>query len=69
MLVSPFQYGETIALQTLKSKGSRYGRLSFGFPLGHEGWKMTLSTSKMNYAVIAPEMKSLDIKGELMIQE
>ena len=65
MLVSPLQYGETIALQTLKSKGSRYGRLSFGFPLGHEGWKMTLSTSRMNYAVIAPEMKSLNIKGKV----
>ncbi len=65
MLVSPFQFGETISLQTLKSKGSRYGRLSFGFPLGNRGWKMSLNGSWMNYSVIAPELKSMDISGKV----
>ena len=65
MLVSPFQFGETISLQTLKSKGSKYGRLSFGFPLGNRGWKMSLNGSRMNYSVIAPELKSMDISGKV----
>ena len=63
MLVSPFQFGETISLQTLKSEGSKYGRVSFGFPLGNRGWKMSLNGSRMNYSVIAPELKSMDISG------
>lgn len=65
MLVSPFQFGETISLQTLKSKGCRYGRFSFGFPLGYRGWKMSLNGSRMNYSVIAPELKSMDISGKV----
>ena len=65
MLVSPFQFGETLALQTLKSKGSRYGRFSFGFPVGARGWKMNLNVSRMNYNVVAPELKSLDISGNV----
>lgn len=65
MLVSPFQFGETLALQTLKSKGSRYGRFSLGFPLGARGWKMNLNISRMNYNVVAPELKSLDISGKV----
>ena len=65
MLVSPFQFGETLALQTLKSKGSRYGRFSLGFPLGARGWKMNLNVSRMNYNVVAPELKSLDISGKV----
>ena len=68
MLVSPFEYGETISLQTLKSKGSRYGRLSLGFPLGYRGWKMSLSGSLMNYSVIAPELKAMDISGKVRDQ-
>jgi len=65
MLVSPFKFGETFALQTLKSKGSRYGRFSFGFPLGARGWKMNLNVSRMNYSVVAPELKALDISGKV----
>ena len=65
ILVSPFQFGETISLQTLKSEGSKYGRLSFGFPLGNRGWKMSLNGSRMNYSVIAPELKSMDISGKV----
>ena len=65
MLISPFEFGETISLQTLKSEGSRYGRVSFGFPLGNRGWKMTLNGSRMNYSVIAPELKSMNISGKV----
>lgn len=65
MLVSPLSFGETLSLQTLKSKGSRYGRVSLGFPLGSGGWKMSLNTSRMNYSVVAPELKALDISGEV----
>ena len=65
MLVSPFQFGETVSLQTLKSEGSKYGRVSFGFPLGNRGWKMSLNGSKMSYSVIAPELISMDISGEV----
>tara|TARA_B100001093_G_scaffold129626_2_gene122236 strand:+ start:118 stop:1812 length:1695 start_codon:yes stop_codon:yes gene_type:complete len=65
MLVSPFRRGETIALQTLRSEGSRYARLSYGFPLGSGGWRMNLNGSRMNYRVVSKDLASLKIAGKV----
>lgn len=64
-LVSPFQFAETIGLQTLKSKGSSYGRLSFGMPLGSRGWNMNLYGSNLSYKVVTGEAAILDIEGDV----
>ena len=68
MLVSPFRKGETIALQTLRSEGSRYARLSYGFPLGSGGWRMNLNGSRMNYRVVSKDLASLKIAGKVKEQ-
>ena len=65
MLVSPFQFSETIALQTLRSRGSRYARMSFGFPVGRGGWRMNLNGSRMNYRVVSEDLIGLQIAGEV----
>jgi hemolysin activation/secretion protein len=64
-LISPFDFGETIGLQTLKSEGSRYGRISLGLPLGSRGWRMSIYGSTLGYNVITDELAALDIEGEV----
>lgn len=64
-LVSPFQLAETIGLQTLKSEGSSYGRLSLGIPLGSKGWRLNLYGSSLAYKVVTDELAALDIQGDV----
>ena len=64
-LVSPFQLAETIGLQTLKSEGSNYGRLSLGMPFGARGWRVNLYGSTLSYKVVTDELAALNIKGEV----
>lgn len=64
-LVSPFRFGETITLQTLKSEGSIYGRLGVGFPIGSRGWRMSVYGSSLGYNVVTDELAALDIEGEV----
>jgi hemolysin activation/secretion protein len=64
-LVSPFQLAETIGLQTLKSEGSIYGRLSLGMPFGSRGWRVNLYRSSLSYDVVTDELAALNIKGEV----
>ena len=64
-LVSPFQFAETIGLQTLKSEGSRYGRLSLGMPFGSRGWRLNLYGSTLTYNVVTDEAASLGIEGDV----
>ena len=64
-LVSPFQLAETIGLQTLKSEGSIYGRLSLGMPFGSRGWRLNLYGSGLTYKVVTDELAALNIRGEV----
>ena len=64
-LVSPFRYGETISLQTLKSEGSRYGRVGFGMPVGSAGWRMNIYGSNLSYQVVTSELAALNIQGDV----
>jgi hemolysin activation/secretion protein len=64
-LVSPFQLAETIGLQTLKSEGSNYGKLSLGMPFGYRGWRFNLYGSALTYKVVTNELAALKIKGEV----
>ena len=64
-LVSPFQFAETIGLQTLKSEGSNYGRFSLGAPLGSKGWRLNLYGSKLAYKVVTGEAAALNIEGDV----
>ena len=64
-LVSPFQFAETIGLQTLKSEGSIYGRLSLGMPIGSKGWRLNLYGSTLTYKVITDELAALNIEGDV----
>ena len=64
-LVSPFQFAETIGLQTLKSEGSVYGRLSLGMPLGSRGWRLNLYGSTLSYRVVTEDLAALKIEGDV----
>lgn len=63
---SPGGRGELLSLSGLHTQGSNYGRLAFTIPEGHNGLRLSLSASSMNYKVIEGDegIRAMDIKGK-----
>jgi hemolysin activation/secretion protein len=63
---SPGSRGELLSLSGLHTQGSNYGRVAFTVPGGHNGLRLSLSASSMNYKVIEGDagIRAMDIKGK-----
>lgn len=62
---SPGGRGDLLSLNLLHSQGSDYGRVAFTTPVGHNGLRLGLSVSSMDYKVIGglAQTVNLDIRG------
>jgi hemolysin activation/secretion protein len=62
-LASPLKIGDQLAANLIHSEGSDYGRLAYSLPVGHDGLRLGINTSRMDYKVITPEFKAANING------
>lgn len=62
-LDNPAGQGEQLATNLIKTAGSRYGRLALTVPLGYDGLRIGISGSRLDFKVVTPENRTLDIKG------
>lgn len=51
-LKSPGGAGELVSLNLIRTQGSSYGRFAVTLPVNHDGLRLSLSASEMNYGVI-----------------
>ncbi len=63
---SPGGRGELLSLSSLHTQGSNYGRVAFTVPEGHNGLRLSLSGSTMNYRVVEGDegIRALNVKGK-----
>jgi hemolysin activation/secretion protein len=63
---SPAGRGELLSLNALHTRGSDYARLAFTVPYGHNGLRLSLSASTMNYKVIGGDegIRALNVAGK-----
>ena len=62
-LDSPTGIGEQVLANFTKTDGSQYGRLGVTVPVGYDGLRVGINSSRLDFNVITPENKSLDIRG------
>ena len=62
-LDSPLGFGEQLAANVVHTEGSDYARLGLTVPVGVDGLRVGLNGSRLDYRVITPENKLLDIRG------
>jgi hemolysin activation/secretion protein len=63
-LASPQGQGEQYSIDALKSEGTRYGRFSFGLPLGYEGSRVSFGVSRMDYELVSAEFLAARLAGQ-----
>lgn len=62
-LNSPTLRGDAINLNIMQSEGTDYSRFAYGLPLGSNGLRLGLNTSRLNYSLISSAYKYLNAKG------
>ena len=62
-LNSPLKLGDQLAANLIHSQGSDYARLAYTLPVGHDGLRIGVNTSRLDYDVITPEFKAANING------
>ena len=62
-LDSPVGFGEQVSANVIHTDGSGYLRLGLTFPVGYDGMRVGFNGSRLDYRVITPENKALDIRG------
>jgi hemolysin activation/secretion protein len=62
-LNSPFKLGDQFSANLMHTEGSDYARLAYAAPVGHDGLRLGINTSRLDYNVITPEFKSAKIHG------
>lgn len=55
--------GEQIGLNFIKTQGSQYARLALAAPVGYNGLRFGINTSRLVFNVITPESAALDVRG------
>ena len=55
--------GDVLSTNVSRTSGSEYGRLSYVWPVGSQGWRMGLNVSRLKYELISAEFKALQAKG------
>lgn len=62
-LDGPGGFGEQYSANLLKTEGSRYGRFGITAPVGYDGLRLGINASRLDFKVVTPENRSLDIRG------
>lgn len=62
-LASPLRRGDQLRADFLHSRGTDYGRLAYGIPLGADGWRLGVNASAFNYRLVGSDFAALDGKG------
>jgi hemolysin activation/secretion protein len=62
-LDSPAGFGEQVLANFTKTGGSQYSRLGFTSPVGYNGLRVGINSSRLDFKVITPENKTQDIRG------
>ena len=63
-LNSPGLKGDTISLNAISSRGSKYARVAYGLPIGSDGWRLGLNASWLDYKLITAAYKDLNASGD-----
>ena len=58
--------GEQIGLNLIKTQGSQYARLALAAPVGYNGLRFGINTSRLVFNVITSESAALDVRGTAM---
>jgi len=62
-LNSPLKLGDQLVANLIHSQGSDYGRLAYSLPVGHDGLRIGVNASRLDYDVITPEFEAAKING------
>lgn len=62
-LNSPLKLGDQLVANLIHSQGSDYARLAYSVPVGHDGLRIGVNASRLDYDVITPEFKAANISG------
>jgi hemolysin activation/secretion protein len=62
-LNSPLGIGDQIGLSAMKSEGSTYLRGEISWPVGYDGWRVSLYEAYLKYRVVLPELQSIQASG------
>jgi hemolysin activation/secretion protein len=62
-LRSPLKIGDQLSANLIHSEGSNYARLAYSLPLGHDGLRLRVNASQLDYDVITPEFAAARING------
>ena len=62
-LRSPLKIGDQLSANIIYSEGSDYGRIAYSLPVGHDGLRLGVNASRLDYDVITPEFKAAKING------
>ena len=62
-LNSPLKIGDQLAANLVHTEGSDYVRLAYSLPVGHDGLRFGINTSRLNYKVITSEFAAANING------
>ena len=62
-LNSPLKMGDQLSANLVHTEGSNYARLAYALPVGHDGLRLGINASRLNYQVITPEFAAANING------
>lgn len=60
---SPIKRGDQVSASLVHTEGSDYARIAYAAPVGHDGLRLGINTSRLDYRVITPEFKAANIQG------
>ena len=55
--------GDLLSTNMAHTEGSNYGRLAYGVPVGHDGWRVGASVSRLQYKLISADLAALRAIG------
>jgi len=65
---NPGGIGDQISLNTSATEGSHYFRAGYTLPVGHDGWRLGVNASTLDYKLIGPDFAALNAKGDAQTQ-
>ena len=62
-LSSPMGRGDLTTLTAMASEGSTYLRADVSWPVGYQGWRVSLYDAHLSYRIVSPEFLASNAKG------
>ncbi|HMW16988.1 MAG TPA: ShlB/FhaC/HecB family hemolysin secretion/activation protein [Accumulibacter sp.] len=62
-LNSPLRLGDLLSFNAIGSRGYDYYRAAYTLPVGHDGWRVGVNTSWLNYHLVGNDFAALQAKG------